>query len=108
MEINKQNETFNVSDTLDNGWKSVGTITKDSDNNLSISININSDTGNVGYYSYNTSGLTNLSISAMPRYFDAVLSYSKSNVDAIMDYLANLNSTDNVNDDSGTFTASNN
>lgn len=95
MEITKQNETFNLTDTTDDGWVVNGTATSNTDKSLSINFSVNKDTDNLGYYNINipTNGMINVNFSALPTYYDAFIDYTQTALKLIQDYINNLNTT---------------
>lgn len=94
MEITKQNQTFNLSDTTSNGWTVSGSATQEVDGNTSINFSVSKDgelNSQVGYYNYNvpTDGMVNINITALPENLDAVIDYTQTATQLIKDYLAN-------------------
>lgn len=52
MEITKQNENYNITDTTSNGWSVSGSATKEESGSVSINFTANTDLGSVGYMNY--------------------------------------------------------
>ena len=91
MEITKQNETFNLTDTTNYGWTVNGTATNNSDSSISVSLYINKDNESLGYYNINipTEGMLNVNFSALPTYYDAFVDYTQTALQLIQDYFKN-------------------
>lgn len=94
MEITKQNQTFNISDTTSEGWTITGSATQDVDGYTTISFNINKDgklNNQVGYYNYSIpkNGMANVNITSNPESLDAFIDYAQTATQLIKDYLAN-------------------
>lgn len=94
MEITKQNETFSLSDKTDNGWVISGSAVNNIDGTLTVNFNVNSEGGlndSIGYYNIAVpkEGMINLSLSALPEYYDALTDYSQQALKTIQDYLNN-------------------
>lgn len=91
MEITKQNETFNLTDTTNDGWTVNGTATNNSDSSISVSLYINKDNESLGYYNINvpTEGMINVNFSALPTYYDAFVDYTQTALQLIQDYFKN-------------------
>lgn len=94
MEIVKQNETYNITDVL-NEWSVSGSITTDSNGIIYANLNINDGMNQIGYYNINISkdSMTNINITVLPQYIDTITDYSQEALKKIKEYLANLNST---------------
>lgn len=103
MEIVKQNETYNITDIL-NEWFVSGSITTDSNGITYANLNINDGMNQIGYYNINISkdNMTNVNITALPQYIDVVTDYSQEALKKIKEYLANLNSTNVTTDKEST------
>lgn len=94
MEITKQNQTFNLSDTTSNGWTVSGSTTQEVNGSTSINFSVSKDgelNNQVGYYNYNapTDGMVNINITVLPENLDAVIDYTQTATQLIKDYLAN-------------------
>lgn len=94
MEIVKQNETYNITDTFNN-WSVSGNVTTDSNGITYANLNITDGMNQIGYYNINISkdSMTNINITVLPQYVDTVTDYSQEALEKIKEYLANLNST---------------
>lgn len=95
MEITKQNETFNLTDTTEDGWVITGTATSDIDSTLSVNFYVNKDDDSLGYYNIHIPavGMVNVSFSTMPTYYTAFTNYAQTALKLIQDYINNLNTT---------------
>lgn len=91
MEITKQNETFNLTDTTADGWVVNGTATNNLDSSISVNLYINKDNDSLGYYSINipTEGMINVNFSALPTYYEAFVNYTQTALQLIQDYFKN-------------------
>lgn len=94
MEITKQNQTFNISDTTSDGWTVSGSATQEANGSTSINFSVSKDgelNNQVGYYNYNipTDGMVNINITALPDNLDAVIDYTQTATQLIKDYLTN-------------------
>ena len=94
MEITKQNQTFNISDTTSDGWTVSGSATQEVNGNTSINFSVSKDgelNNQVGYYNYNipTDGMVNINITALPDNLDAIIDYTQTATQLIKDYLTN-------------------
>ena len=94
MEITKQNQTFNLTDTTSDGWTVSGSATQEVNCSTSINFSVSKDgelNNQVGYYNYNvpTNGMVNINITALPENLDAVIDYTQTATQLIKDYLAN-------------------
>lgn len=94
MEITKQNQTFNITDTTSEGWTTTGSATQDVDGYITISLNINNDgelNKPIGYYNYSIpkNGMANVNITSNPESLDAFIDYTRTATQEIKDYLAN-------------------
>ena len=102
MEITKQNETFNLTDTTEKGWKVTGTATNDVNGSLSINFNVNSSgelSDNIGWYNVSipSDGMISLSLSASPKYYTDLIDYSQQALKIVQDYLNNQTSSASAN-----------
>lgn len=91
MEITKQNETFNLTDTTDDSWVVNGTATNNLDGSVSVNLYINKDSDSLGYYNISipTEGMINVNFSALPTYYDAFVDYAQTALQLIQDYFKN-------------------
>ena len=94
MEITKQNQTFNLSDTTSNGWTVSGSATQVVNGSTSINFSVSKDgelNNQVGYYNYSIpkNGMANVNITSNPESLDAFIDYAQTATQKIKDYLAN-------------------
>ena len=94
MEITKQNQTFNISDTTSDGWTVSGSATQEVNGSTSINFSVNKDgelNNQVGYYNYSIpkNGMANVNITSNPESLDAFIDYTQTATQLIKDYLAN-------------------
>ena len=94
MEITKQNQTFNLTDTTSDGWSISGSATQEVNGSTSINFSVSKDgelNNQIGYYNYNvpTNGMVNINITALPENLNAVIGYTRTATQLIKDYLAN-------------------
>lgn len=94
MEITKQNQTFNLTDTTSDGWSISGSATQEVNGSTSINFSVSKDgelNNQIGYYNYNapTNGMVNINITALPENLNAVIDYTQTATQLIKDYLAN-------------------
>lgn len=94
MEITKQNQTFNLTDTTSDGWSISGSATQEVNGSTSINFSVSKDgelNNQIGYYNYNvpTNGMVNINITALPENLNAVIDYTRTATQLIKDYLAN-------------------
>lgn len=94
MEITKQNQTFNISDTTSDGWTVSGSATQEVNGNTSINFSVSKDgelNNQVGYYNYSIpkNGMANVNITSNPESLDAFIDYAQTATQLIKDYLAN-------------------
>ena len=91
MEITKQNETFNLTDTTDDGWVVNGTATNNLDSSVSVNLHINKDSDSLGYYNISipTEGMINVNFSTLPTYYEAFVNYTQTALQLIQDYFKN-------------------
>ena len=94
MEITKQNQTFNISDTTSDGWTVSGSATQEVNGSTSINFSVSKDgelNNQVGYYNYSIpkNGMANVNITSNPESLDAFIDYTQTATQLIKDYLAN-------------------
>lgn len=94
MEITKQNQTFNISDTTSDGWTVSGSATQEVNGSTSINFSVSKDgelNNQVGYYNYSIpkNGMANVNITSNPESLDAFIDYAQTATQLIKDYLAN-------------------
>ena len=94
MEITKQNQTFNISDTTSDGWTVSGSATQEVNGSTSINFSVSKDgelNNQVGYYNYSIpkNGMANVNITSNPESLDAFIDYAQTATQKIKDYLAN-------------------
>ena len=98
MEITKQNQTFNISDTTSDGWTVSGSATQEVNGSTSINFSVSKDgelNNQVGYYNYSIpkNGMANVNITSNPESLDAFIDYAQTATQLIKDYLANQTSS---------------
>jgi len=98
MEITKQNETFSLTDKTEDDWIINGSATNNTDGALTVNFNVSSEGGladNIGYYSITLpkEGMVNVSLSAVPEHYNALIDYSQQALKIVQDYLNNQTTT---------------
>lgn len=88
MEIVKQNEQFNISDTTSEGWTVTGNFTKSIDNNnYSLNFNIQKDAESIGFVSYtNNSGEISINYNCSEVNRDKFTAYMDTVIDSVLTY----------------------
>lgn len=91
IEITKQNETYQISDTADNGWIMSGTANKDSNGALNVYFQVNKQEseentliGNCSYSKYVDSDRVNLSYDVEEANRDEFATYVDTVIDAVL------------------------
>lgn len=87
MEITKQSEVYNITDTTVDGWNITGSASKEISGSLNINIYANGTDGEIGNYSYNTypgSDKVNISHSVNDINKDSFLSYMKTAIETVL------------------------
>lgn len=91
MELVKINEAYNVSDELENGWKTSGQIVREESGELRINLSTQKDSIYLGNYSYNIyrgNDNVNINYSVTKEVSDEYHAYCDKLVDDILAELA--------------------
>lgn len=91
MDINKNNESYQVTDTTSDGWNVTGKVVTYVSGRTECNLNINSDTDSIGWYNITipTEGKSNISLTVNPDYMDSVIDYTQTAWTTVKEYLAN-------------------
>lgn len=91
IEITKQNETYQISDTADNGWVMSGTASKDTNGSLNIYFQVNKQEseenvliGNCNYSKYVDSDRVNLNYDVEEANRDEFAAYVDTVIDTVL------------------------
>lgn len=87
MELIKNSEHYNFNDTAKNGWKATGSVNKESNGNLNISITVSSDLEYIGDFYYNkpAEGNINMNHNVSESNRDAFVTYTDSVIDFVFE-----------------------
>lgn len=92
IEITKQNENYQISDTAENGWSMMGTASKESGGSININFSVsdpsgledNQAIGNCSYSKYDSSDRVSLSYDVDEANRDEFATYVDTVVDAVL------------------------
>jgi hypothetical protein len=86
MELIKNSEYYGFNDTTESGWKVTGLVNKESNGNLSININISSETEYVGDFYYNKpiEGNINMNHNVAEGNRNAFVTYTNGVIDFVL------------------------
>lgn len=87
MELIKNSEYYNFNDATENGWKTSGSVNKEVNGNLNISINVSSELEHIGDFYYNkpVEGNINMSHHVSETNRDLFVTYTDSVIDFVLD-----------------------
>ena len=87
MELIKHSEYYTFNDTTENGWNITGSVNKECNGNLNISINVSSELEYIGdfYYSKPTEGNINMSHNVSEANRDMFVTYTDSVIDFVLE-----------------------
>lgn len=87
MELIKHSEYYNFNDTTENGWNTTGSVNKECNGNLNISINVSSELEYIGdfYYSKPVEGNINMSHNVSEANRDMFITYTDSVIDFVLE-----------------------
>lgn len=93
MEIVKQNETFNISETQENGWQMNGSASKDVQGAIGINFNVQKHgelveiIGECNYYKPSYEGQVSLNYNVPESHREELTVYSDKVIDTVLQFL---------------------
>ena len=87
MELIKNSEYYNFNDTTDNGWRVSGSVSKEINGNLSISVSVSSEFEYIGdfYYSRPVEGNISMNHNVSEANMDTFVTYTNSIIDFVLE-----------------------
>lgn len=87
MELIKNSESYNFTDVVENGWKTTGSVNKETNGNLSLNINVSSELEYIGDFYYNkpTEGNIHMSYHVSEDNRDMFVTYTDSVIDFVLE-----------------------